>query len=48
MTKEAPEDTSCPNEINSVKKNWSYYYIFLMISIVGIIVGGIGTIVGLL
>lgn len=45
MQKEVTEGSTCQDEINEVKNNWKWHRIFLYGSIIGVIIGLIGTII---
>ena len=47
MQKEATDGSTCKDEKEEVKNNWKWHKIFLGISIVGIVVGLVGVILGL-
>jgi hypothetical protein len=45
MQKEVTEGSTCQDEINEVKNNWKWHKIFLYGSIIGVVIGLIGTII---
>ena len=47
MQKSPTPGSTCPNEYKEVKNNWKWHKIFLYGSILGIIIGTIGCLLGI-
>lgn len=45
MQKVVTKGSTCQDEINEVKNNWKWHKIFLYASIIGVVIGLIGTII---
>lgn len=46
MQKEVTEGSKCPEEVSEVKSNWKNFWVFLIVSIAMVVIGGIGYLLG--